>query len=862
MKILRIVLLGLVLLVAVVLLGGFLLFNDWTRGPLPQHSGEISISLPTGAQSATSAGLTDTVEVIRDAWGIPHIYAKNAHDLFFAQGYTQAQDRWWQMEFWRHIGSGAIQELTGANASVMRQDVFIRTVGWRRAAEKEVATYSAEVLAPLQAFADGVNAYILNRSAGDLALEYNILGLTGVTIPIQPWSPVDTVVWAKVMAWDLSGNRDEELIRSELYDTLGPDLTDVVFPPYPYDSRPTIVTAADLPVSEATLTAPDNSAGLTGVNTTLAGGLTPRDTLFAGDRSFGSNNWVVSGELTASGRPLLADDPHLGIQMPSIWYEIGLHCQPVSEACPFDVRGFALSAAPGVIIGHNDRIAWGVTNVGPDTQDLYRLKVNPDNPLQYEWNGAWRDMTEVEETITFGDGGPPVTIRVRETHLGPIVNDNQISDDGSIGGYNNDDPMAFRWTALDPGTLFQSVLLLNQAQNWEDFREALRYWDVPSQNFVYADVDGNIGYQTPGRIPIRAAGHTGLLPVDGTTDQYEWKGFIPYDDLPRVLNPEAGFIHSANEAVVPPEYYEQLRDKLADEFGADSSYFISRYWDYGYRGDRIVQLLQEAGPHTADTFAMIQGDNYNGSAAEILPFLAGLDFDDDALDEARDWLAEWDFQMNMDSPQAALWGVFWQRLMVNLYNDQLGDVTRATGGSRDMWTTYLLAQDPQNDWWDDVATAGATETRDDILKRSFEEGYTRTVELLGSSRDQWQWGKLHTATFVSNPLGISGIDVIEDIVNRGAVMTGGGSSIVNATGWSAAADNFAVRSLPSMRMIVDLGDLAASQTVHTTGQSGHPYSPHYGDMIEDWRNIRYHPMLFTREQVEANAASRLTLKPG
>jgi penicillin amidase len=548
--------------------------------------------------------------------------------------------------------------------------------------------------------------------------------------------------------------------------------------------------------------------------------------------------------------------------MPSIWYEIGLHCQPVSADCPYDVRGFALSAAPGVIIGHNNRIAWGVTNVGPDTQDLYLLKINPENPLQYEWNGQWRDIIEHTETINFGDGGQPVTIKVRETHLGPVINDNQIGDDGTIQGYNHEDPMAFRWTALDPGTLMQAVEMLDRAQNWQDFRQALSYWDVPSQNFVYADVDGNIGYQTPGRIPIRAAGHTGLLPVDGTTDQYEWKGFIPFDDLPRVLNPDSGFIHSANEALVPPEYYDQLRDKLKDQFGADSNYVISQYWDYGYRGQRIVQLLESTGPHSPETFAAIQGDDYNISAEEMMPFLSALDMGDETLNGARDWLAEWDFQMTMDSPQAALWANFWERLMDNLYDDQLGDVMQAGGGSQDMWATYQLAQEPQNAWWDDTRTSNVTETRDDILRQSFKQAYDNAVTLLGSDRTRWQWGRLHTATFVSNPLGLSGISVIEDIVNRGPVETAGGPSIVNAVGWNAASEDFAAHSLPSMRMIVDFSDFGSSETVHTTGQSGHPYSPHYGDMIDDWRNIRYHPMLFSRDEVEANAASRLILKPG
>ncbi|NWG16924.1 MAG: penicillin acylase family protein [Chloroflexi bacterium] len=861
MKVLRIVLLVLVLVVALVLLGGFLVFNDWTRGPIPQTDGEITVAMPSAALAAANAGLKDTVEVIRDKWGIPHIYATSTYDLFFAQGYVQAQDRWWQMEFSRHIGSGSIQELTGKQDSVMSQDVFIRTVGWRRAAEGDLENYDEESLAVLQAFADGVNAYILSRSADDLALEYTLLGLTGVRIAIEPWTPIDSLVWAKVMAWNLSGNRGAEQQRSALYETLGQEMADQYLLPWPFGKKPTIIPPEALPITDATLTAPSSGAGIIGVSTRLAGGLTANDVLLRTDPAIGSNNWVVSGQLTESGAPLLADDPHLGIQMPSIWYEIGLHCQPVSEECPFDVRGFALSATPGIIIGHNARIAWGVTNVGPDTQDLYLLKINPDNELQYEWNGEWRDMVVHEETINFGDGEPPITIRVRETHLGPIINDNQIDDDGTLQGFNNDDPMAFRWTALEPSTILKAAVGLNRAQTWEEFREALRYWDVPSQNFVYADVDGNIGYQTPGKIPIRAAGHSGLLPVDGTTDAYEWKGYIPFDDLPRALNPESGFLHSANQAVVPLEYYDQLRDKLADEFGEDSNYFLGQQWDYGYRGQRIVELLQTLAPHNQETFATIHGDNKMINAEELMPFLAELDFGDETLNSARDWLAEWDYQMHMDSPQAALYASFWARLMDNLFNDQLGDYS-ASGGSLDMWAAYQLAQEPDNAWWDDTRTADTTETRDDILIRSFREGYEAVVKRLGSDRAAWKWGSLHTATFVNDPLGSSGIGLIENIFNRGPVATSGGGSIVNATSWNAASGDFTVGSLPSMRMIVDLSDFSRSLTIHTTGQSGHPYSPHYADMIDEWRNIQYHPMLWAREDVEANAASRLTLKPG
>ncbi|MEZ4666841.1 MAG: penicillin acylase family protein [Anaerolineae bacterium] len=871
MRILRTVILAVLVIAAIIVIGGVVIFNRWTRGPLPQHEGTITIkteNLTVNAEAVSISGLTDKVDIVRDNWDIPHIYASNSHDLFFAQGFTQAQDRWWQMEFARHIGSGTIQELTGQNDNVMGQDVFIRTVGWRRAAELDYATYDESGKAVLQAFADGVNAYILNRPASELAMEYNVLGITGVKIPIQPWTPVDTAVWAKVMAWDLSGNRSEELLRSKLYAELGKELTDEFMPPYPFDQpdgkKPTILQAEDLPIDDSSLTAHTvDTAGIVGVDTTLAGGISATSALFKSEPDIGSNNWVIGGKLTASGKPMLANDPHLSIQMPSIWYEVGLHCQTVSDACPYDVTGFALPAAPGVIIGHNSRIAWGVTNVGPDTQDLYTIKVNPDNPLQYEWNGEWRDMTVHDEVIHFGDSADTVTIQVRETHLGPIINDNELDDNAKPMGFNNTDPMAFHWTAtVERSQLLEAVLTIDRAANWEDFRAGARLWDVPSQNLIFADVDGNIGYQTPGNIPIRAAGHSGLLPVDGTTDKYEWKGYIPFDDLPRIYNPERGYIATANQAVVPLEYYDQLKEKLGDQFGADSNYFISQEWDYGYRAERINELIQTTGPHTAETITAIQGDDKIISAGEIASYLNAVDIGDAKYNEARDWMLNWDFQMTMDSQQAGLYAYFWWRLGEDIFHDQTKDIAGPNESSQGMWAVNLLVQKPDDGWWDDINTTDKTETRDDILVRAFKEAYDQIVKDKGEDRTNWVWGKIHTATFVSNPLGQSGIDVIENMVNRGPVETSGGGSIVNATSWDYDSNGFKVRALPSMRMIVDLGDLSLSESIHTTGQSGHPFSPHYGDMIDLWRNIQYHPMLWTADQINNAAAERLTLTPG
>lgn len=866
MKIVRIILLVLVVVIVLALLGGLYVFNKWTRGPLPQVSGEITISAANVQAAGGGSTLSDSVEIIRDEYGIPHIYASTAHDLFWAQGYTQAQDRWWQMEFARHIGNGTIQELTGQVDSLMGTDVFIRKAGWRRASERDLANLSEDEVSVLQAFADGVNAYIFSRSKGDLALEYTLLGLTGVNIEITPWTPADTLVWTKVMADNLSGNWGEELDRSALYENLGQTMTDEYIRPWPFGDKPTILQAEDLPISDNTLTTAQATHidGIVGVDGGFAQSYRDTAAAWFGDGAgIGSNNWVIGGQNTASGMPLLANDPHLAIQMPSIWYEVGLHCLTVDEACPYDVVGFVFPAAPGVVIGHNANIAWGVTNVGPDTQDLYMLKINPDNELQYEWNGEWRDMTVRDEVINFGDGTPSVTIQVRETHLGPIINDNSIDPETHLPtGFNNEDPMAFRWTANESGTIMRALLMLDKASNWEEFREAASWWDSPSQNMIYADIQGNIGYQTPGRIPIRAAGHSGLLPVPGWTDEYDWKGYIPFDDLPRILNPPRGYIATANQAVVPLEYYDQLREKLADQFGADSNYFLGQEWAYGYRGQRIVELLEASNQHTAETIQAIQGDDKMISAEEMTPYIQALTFDDAKLTDARDWMLNWDYQMTMDSPQAALYANFWSHLLNDLYNDQLGDVMKATSRDLSMWATLQLSADPQNAWWDDTNTADVTETRDDILVRAFTEGYEATVKALGEDRAKWRWGDLHTATFVSNPLGLSGIDLIENIVNRGPVAVNGGSDMVNATGFSGYDGDFSVRALPSMRMIVDLSDLTKSLTINTTGQSGHPYSTHYSDLIDMWRNIQYHPMLWSRDQVQAAADNTLVLKPG
>lgn len=855
---------GLILTLAII---GLIWFNA-TR-MLPQHSGIAYVS-----------GLDDTVEILRDELGIPHIYASTASDLFFAQGYVHAQDRWWQMEFQRHTGLGRIQELTGINQAALGSDMFIRTWGWNRAAQSDLAFIADDTRTVLDAYSAGVNAYLQGQHGSDLALEYTLLGLTGVRPEIEPWQPLDTLAWAKVMAWNLSGNANHEYWRSELLNSLSETQVNDLFPEYPYSERPTILTRDDLPLTQTSLPAADNPqedapALIMNIPSTLAGGELAQAMLPVQGMDIGSNNWVISGRNTASGFPILANDPHLGIQQPSIWYEVGLHCRPVTDECPYDVVGFSFAGTPAIVVGHNQRIAWGVTNNGPDVQDLYVIRVNPENPYQYEYNGEWRDMEVITETIHYGGtfdattddpetpecegiSGLPtddmgnLSITVRLTHFGPIISDNQITDDCRFVALTESegaDPLALRWTANEPGDLLGAIINVNRASDWASFRTALTGWDWPAQNFVYADIDGNIGYQMPGKTPIRTADHSGLLPVPGWTDEYEWQGYVPFEHLPWILNPERGWIVTANNAVVLPDYYAELTAEL----GRDTNPRFERIWAEGYRADRIEEMVAATGAHTLETVAAIQGDNHSIVAEEMIPLLMEIEFEDDSLTEAVAWLAGWNLQTSMDSPQAALFETFYAALLNALWGDELEG---ATGSA---WATQRLMADPENLWWDDTTTA-SRETRDMIVTDALATALATLSEAYGPDRTTWRWGNLHTATFVSAPLGQSGIAALEQLVNNGPVAVSGSSRAINNTAWSAS-EPFGVTSLPSFRMIIDTADWDNSLAVHTTGQSGHPFSQHYADMIDPWRTINYYPLAYGTDAVSQIASSVLRLRP-
>jgi penicillin amidase len=818
----------LLVVVIVVAVGGFLA----VRAPFPKTDGEL-----------TASGLEHPVDIYRDTNGIPHIFASTSHDLFFAQGYVQAQDRFWQMDFERHIGRGRLAEIFGE--SQVETDQFLRTLGWEGVAEQEWEAASPEGALALSSFADGVNAYLADHSGPSLSLEYSVLKLTNRSYTPGPWTPVDSLVWAKVMAWDLRSNIDLEIYRAEATKVVGARADDL-FPAYPAD-RPVIVPDWN---STATATVDPNVDAtdlLARVSDRIA--LVDQVTGPAG-ADIGSNNWVLSGSMTTTGMPILANDPHLGIQMPSIWYEIGLHCSTVSNDCPYEVAGFSLVGTPGVVIGHTARIAWGVTNLAADVQDLYIERINPDDPTQYEADGEWVDAETRTETIDVA-GADPVSMTVRVTRHGPIISDTY----GDLEDFaqSTDVPLpdhyaiALRWTALQPSRILEAVVALDKAGNWTEFQDALRMWDVPSQNFIYADVDGHIGYHTPGKIPIRAAGD-GRIPVPGWSSQYEWTGYIPFDQLPSSFDPPEGFIASANNAVIRP----------------DQQPFLAREWAYGTRAQRIIDMIRGAsGPISPDDARAMQFDDASIHADILVPRLLALTSDDPVVTEAQRILENWkgddgEYRFDVESQGAALFGAEWRHLLMAIYDDELPKDLRPTGRDNALEAVRILLNDPTNIWWDDQTTP-QVETRDDILEASLVSAWNELTDLLGDSA-KWHWGDIHTATFANQTFGESGIKPIEMLFNRGPVRVPGGTDMVNATSW-LVQDGYEVAALPSMRMVVDLANLDATTGIHTTGQSGHAYNRHYDDMIRRWATGQTAPLFWDRDSILAASDEHLRLLP-
>lgn len=842
-------------------------FVVWTiQRSFPQTSGEL-----------TAAGLQSEVTVQRDALGVPTITADSSHDLFYAQGYVHAQDRFFEMDFRRHVTSGRVAEMFGESQA--GTDMFLRTLGWRDVAEQEVEALDDTSRSYYEAYADGVNAYLAENDGAAASLEYAVLGIQNPDYEIEPWEPADSVAWLKAMAWDLRSNLEDETERALLIADTGDedapqdslDLLEQLYPAYPFDENPVIVPKiSTVPPIDSDTDAATASTGTTGATdvreaiTTVewesADSVIEAVGILVGDtgEGIGSNSWVVSGALTASGAPLLANDPHLGAALPSVWYQVQLRCSTVSDECPFDVGGFSFSGLPGVVIGHNDTVAWGFTNLTTDVADLYIEKIDGD---EYWRDGALEPLEVREETIRVADGDD-IALTIRSTAHGPIISgltddftavaDGLVMADGdalSQGETDADDGMSgeyavsLRWTALDPGTTGQALFALNTARDFESFRYAASLFDVPAQNLVYADTDGNIGYQAPGRLPIRGAGD-GWLPQPGWDSSYDWSGFIPFEDLPVSYNPSSGYIVTANNAIVTDDY----------------DYFLSRDWDYGYRAARIAHLIERkaaAGPLTPQDMRDIQNDNEMWIGKKLATVMGQVDVEGAGTQDAVALLRTWDAQNNAGSGAAAYANVLWSNLVLNIFGNRAEPLPH--GGQGRLFTVVdAMLDDPSDPLW--VNEQLGVDTMEDMLALSAEQAYEEIVALQGDVPARWNWGGLHAITLRSDTLGSSGIAPIEALFNRGPYPVGGGASVVNATGWMLG-ESYATTTVPSMRMVIDLADFDGSSWNHLTGASGHAFHPNYVDQTENWARGVQTPWMFSKDAVDETTVDTLVLVP-
>jgi penicillin amidase len=821
-----IVVVAMILVALLVIVAGGLIF--FLRRPLPRTRG--TVRLP---------GLKGPVEVLRDRWGVPHIYADAAEDLFFAQGYVHAQDRLWQMEFQRRVGSGRLSEVVGEAA--LELDRFFRVMGLNRAAQAEAEALDDETRRALEAYAAGVNAYMASRR-GSLSLEFGLLRFRP-----EPWQPVDSLYWAKAMAWNLSCNWESELIRARLAVKLGADRAADLEPRYPADN-PTIVSGGGLPKGAAP---PPNGWGSDAL----------RDALRLVEQTFqanlpaakpdtsppvlpqaagNSNQWVVTGGRSATGKPLLANDTHLQLQMPANWYQVHL------VGGGYNVIGVSLPGLPGVVIGHNERCAWSVTTAWQDVQDLYVEKLNPENPHQYEYQGEWLDAEVVHEEIRVRGRAEPVVEEVIVTRHGPIIS-------ALVG---EETPLALRWLALEPGGLLGSALRYNRARNWDEFRAALGDWSTPAHNFIYADAEGNIGYLQAGWLPIRAKGY-GLAPAPGWTGEYEWQGYRSLDEWPQVYNPESGWLATANNLVVDANY----------------PHFLSADLENPCRARRVVDLVTTKMGLTADDFARFQRDTYSAQAERFAAHVVAVEPRSDEERRALSYLKNWDHRLGLDSVAASIYHVCRLRALHLFFGDHLGELADSYVGvgitplgdtgpyhGRSFVRLLELLDSPEgeDDYWLRDPVSGGQRTRQTLLRQALREALDVLQEELGRDMARWTWRRLNKVHF-AHPVG--SVRPLNRVFNRGPYSIGGDLDTLLRASTLPRFPFEPVATGDALRFIADLSDWERCRIVVPGGQSGHVASRHYADLIPFWLKGRFLPMLFQRKTVERHAKQWLTLVP-
>jgi penicillin amidase len=736
-------------------------------------------------------GLKEPVNVLRDRWGVAHIYAKNQHDLFFAQGFVVAQDRLFQMEMWKRAGKGRLAEVLGPSA--VQRDINARLLRYRGDMKSEYVSYSPDTEEILRAFTDGINAEMRSLKAKGgpgLPIEFQLAGFEP-----EPWKPEDCL--NRMAAFSMTGNAFSELRNAELVAKLGAQKASGVLS---LDPKVQLDPAPGL-----------DFGGLTG---SLFENLVGSDARieFPSDTSQGSNNWTISGKLTSTGKPILANDPHRVVGLPSLRYIVHL------VAPGWDVVGAGEPGLPGVALGHNQRIAWGFTIFGLDQQDLYLEDLNLQDSLLYKTPNGWARMRVEHETIAV-KGKPPVEVGLKFTRHGPV-----LWEDGRRA-------LALRWVGVEPGTAgYLGSLAVDRATNWKEFEGAMRRWKVPSENIVYADVYGNIGEHSTGLAPMRKT-WTGLLPVPGAGN-YEWSGYVPNSELPHTFNPPDGFVATANHKMIPDNY----------------PYNVGFEWDPGYRVRRIDEVLSDLRDGrkkiTLSDVEKLQTDIVSVPARQLLNLLREASPNPTS---ATQMLLGWDATLNRESAPAALYEI-WLR--------DLRKAVSATEGmelEHDLSLARILGElsEPSPQFFGPDAVAG----RNQVLLRTLDSAWKDTEELLGPDSQNWSWGRLHTIHFRHSLDRLPGAEKLFDL---GPLSRPGDGYTVNAT---AVGDNFQQQAGASYREILDTADWDESLAVNTPGQSAQPGSPHYSDLLPLWDGGQYFPLIYSRTKVEMDARDRLVLAP-
>jgi len=747
-------------------------------------------------------GLNQAVEVVRDKWGVNHIYAKNEHDLFFAQGYLAAKDRLFQFEMWRRQATGTMAELMGDSA--LKRDIGARLFSYRGDMEKELAHYHPRGKAIINAYVDGVNTYIkeVNSNPKLLPFEFQLLK----TKPGY-WTPA--VVVSRHQG--IRSNVSQELSMARAIAKAGAEKVRELIWFHPRQPDLTID-----PLINTDLLFDDILAPYEAVNKEL---VFNQQDFQEEQMPEGSNNWIISGSRTASGFPIMANDPHRKISAPSLRYIVHL------VAPGWDVIGGGEPVIPGVSIGHNQFGAWGLTIFETDAEDLYVYDINPSNPTQYKFNDTWKTMTSTQETFK-RKNKKDTTVTLYFTHHGPVTKIDTI----------NNIAYAIRCAWLEPGGApYMASLRIDQAKNWEEFRDACAYSHIPGENMIWADKKGNIGWQAVGITPIRTT-HSGMVPVPGN-GQYEWKGFLPIKERPHVFNPSKGFFATANQHVTPADY--QYPSTLAYTWADD------------YRGDRVNEMLAKEEKSTIPSSMALQTDYTSLPARALVPLLLQLRFTNAENEKLKELLTKWNYQLNKESIPAAIY-VMWERTIIAEAKNKFVP--------KDIRSYITLQTSTIVDWMknpEKIFGENSMAKRDTFLQQCFEKAIEQLKLKLGTDPQQWQYGQAkYKHISIKHPLSAWVNESKQSTIDFGPLPRAGYGLTPGANG---IADNQTAGA--SFRIVVDLADWDKAVMTNTPGQSGNPDSPFYRNLFEDWANDRYFPALYSKDKILSNAAEKIQLFP-